>query len=80
MALILLGLALLAAGLRSSKRHGLLTSTFWQSFWSFARYRVKRLYGPGMALAGILLIGWGGSLVYRSVLAFYAARLGRVGP
>ena len=55
MALILLGLALLAAGLRSSKRHGLLTSTFWQSFWSFARYRVKRLYGPGMALAGIHL-------------------------
>jgi hypothetical protein len=80
LALSLAGLALLLAGLRSSRRHGLLTSTFWQSFARFASYRVKRLYGPLYALAGILLIGWGGSLVVRSILAFYAARLGRFGP
>ena len=80
LALTLAGLALLGAGLRSVRRHGLLTSTFWLSFGRFASYRVKRLYGPLYALAGILLIGWGGSLVFRSVLAFYAARLGRFGP
>jgi hypothetical protein len=74
------GLALLLAGLRTSRRHGLLTSVFWHSFWRFAGYRVKRLYALGIALAGILLIGWGGSLLYRSILAFYAARLGRIGP
>lgn len=74
------GLWLLALGARSAKRHGLLTLTFWQSFGAFAGYRIKRLYGLGAALAGILLIGWGGSLVFRSILAFYAARLGRFGP
>lgn len=79
-AVSLAGLALLGFGLRSARRHGLLTSTFWQSFGAFAGYRVKRLYGIGAALAGILLIGWGGSLLYRSILAFYAARLGRFGP
>jgi hypothetical protein len=79
-AVSLCGLGLVAAGWRSMRRHGLHTSTFWLSFTRFAGYRIKRLYGPALALAGILLIGWGGSLVYRAVLAFYAARLGRIGP
>ncbi|HYM50807.1 MAG TPA: hypothetical protein VET65_09595 [Candidatus Limnocylindrales bacterium] len=77
---LLAGAALLAIGLRSLRRHGLLSGTFWQTFGSFAWYRIKRLYGVAIAAAGILLIGWGGVLLYRSILAYYAARLGRLGP
>jgi hypothetical protein len=77
---LLLGIGLGVFGLRSARRHGLLTPIFWQSFPAYAGYRIKHLYGLGAAIAGILLIGWGGSLLFRSILAFYAARLGHVGP
>jgi hypothetical protein len=74
------GLGILGLGLRSARRHGVLTPTFWQTFRSYAGYRIKHLYGLGVAAGGILLIAWGGSLLYQSILAFYSARLGHFGP
>jgi hypothetical protein len=76
-ALVLIGLFLLARGHQAARRRGLLSSTFWLTFREFAGYRARSLYplllsvlGLAVLLAGILLaISW--------LIGFYAGRFGR---
>ncbi len=76
-ALVLIGLFLLAKGHQAARRRGLLSTTFWLTFREFAGYRARSLYplllyvlGLAVLLAGILLaINW--------LIGFYAGRFGR---
>jgi len=74
--LCLLGFALLRIGVRESRRNGLLSSAFWITFPEFARYRRKHVWPALLALAGAILSIWGLVLLFRWILAYYAARLG----
>ena len=80
LAALLVGAVLIRIGLRSGRRAGLFSSAFWQTFFRFAGYRLKRLYAIPVLLAGTLCIGWGGALLYAWIRAYYAARLGHFGP
>ncbi len=75
-ALLLLGSILLRLSLRQARRNGLLTASFWQTFWRFTPYRLKRLYGLPVGLGGLILLMWGVVLLFVWITAYYAARLG----
>ena len=70
------GFALLRIALRQGRRDALFSTTFWVTFPQFARYRLRRLGPAAVGLAGAILLIWGLVLLFRSVLAYYAARLG----
>jgi hypothetical protein len=74
--LVLLGSILLRLSLRQARRSGVLTASFWQTFWRFAPYRLKRLYGVPVGLGGLILLMWGAVLLLYWIRAYYAARLG----
>lgn len=74
--LCLLGLAALRIGVREGRRHGLLSTAFWMTFPEFARYRRKHVWPALLAMAGAILSIWGLVLLFRWLLAYYAARLG----
>ena len=74
--LCLLGFALLRIGVREGRRNGLLSTAFWITFAEFARYRRKQVWPALLALAGAILSIWGLVLLFRWILAYYAARLG----
>ena len=76
LALCLLGLVLLRIALRAGRRAALFSSAFWITFPEFARYRLKRLWPAVPGLAGAILLIWGLVLLFRWLLAYYAARLG----
>jgi hypothetical protein len=76
LALALVGVVLLRIALAEGRRAGLLTSAFWFTFREFARYRRKRLWPAGLGAAGAILLIWGLILLFRWLLAYYAARLG----
>jgi hypothetical protein len=78
--LVLLGAVILRAAWLQARRRGLLTSAFWQSFFEFAPYRVKRLGSLVLGALGAFLLIWGAGLLYGWVRAYYAARLGHFGP
>ena len=75
--LSLAGLFLLRIALRQGRRAALFSSAFWVTFPEFARYRLKRLWPAPLGLAGVILLIWGLVLLFRWLLAYYAARLGR---
>jgi hypothetical protein len=70
------GFVLLRVALRQGRREALFSATFWVTFPQFARYRLKRLGPAALGLAGAILLIWGLFLLFRWVLAYYAARLG----
>jgi hypothetical protein len=74
--LVLLGSIVLRLSLAGARRSGLLTSSFWLTFWQFAPYRLKRLLSLPVALGGLILLIWGGVLLFSWIQAYYAARLG----
>jgi hypothetical protein len=76
LALLLVGSILLRLSLRQARRDGLLTPSFWQTFWQFTPYRLKRLYGLPVGLGGLILLIWGTGLLLLWIRAYYAARLG----
>ncbi len=76
LALCLVGFALLRIGAREGRRNGLLSTAFWITFPEFARYRRKHVWPALLALAGAILSIWGVVLLFQSILAYYAARLG----
>src|SRR5437016_4403561 len=60
----------------TARRVALFSSAFWVTFPEFARYRLKRLWPAPLGLAGAILLIWGLVLLFRWLLAYYAARLG----
>jgi hypothetical protein len=70
------GFILIRIGLRQGRRDALFSATFWATFPQFARYRLKRLWPTPLAAAGVILLIWGLILLFRWLLAYYAARLG----
>jgi len=74
--LSLAGTVLLRIALRHARRVALFSSAFWVTFPEFARYRLKRLWPAPLGLAGAILLIWGLVLLFRWLLAYYAARLG----
>jgi len=74
--LCLAGVVLLRIALREGRRAALFSNAFWATFPEFARYRLRRLWPAPLGLAGVILLIWGLVLLFRSVLAYYAARLG----
>ncbi len=76
LALCLLGLVLLRIAIQAGRRAALFSSAFWITFPEFARYRLKRLWPAVPGLAGAILLIWGLVLLFRWLLAYYAARLG----
>ena len=76
LALCLTGATLLRLAIRGGRRAVLFSTTFWLTFPEFARYRLKRLWPAGLGLAGLILLIWGLILLFRWLLAYYAARLG----
>jgi hypothetical protein len=74
--LCLAGIVLLRIALREGRRAALFSSAFWATFPEFARYRLRRLWPAPLGLAGVILLIWGLVLLFRWVLAYYAARLG----
>jgi hypothetical protein len=75
-ALCLVGFVLLRIAVRQGRRAALFSSAFWITFPEFARYRLKRLWPAGLGAAGAILLIWGLVLLFRWLLAYYAARLG----
>ncbi len=75
-ALCLLGFVLLRIAIREGRRAALFSTAFWITFPEFARYRLKRVWPALLALAGAILLIWGLVLLFRWLLAYYAARLG----
>jgi hypothetical protein len=78
--LLLLGGIIFRAAWIRARRNGLLGSTFWESFFQFAPYRLKRLGSVAMGALGAFLLIWGCGLLFAWVRAYYAARLGHFGP
>jgi hypothetical protein len=78
LALLLLGggAILLRLALRGARRVGLLSRSFWATFWEYGRYRVRRLWPAPVGLAGLILLMYGAVSLFQWVLAYYAARLG----
>jgi len=74
--LCLLGFALLRIAIREGRRVALFSRAFWITFPEFARYRRKRLWPAVLGVGGAILLIWGLVLLFRWVLAYYAARLG----
>ena len=70
------GILLLRIALRQARRVALFSSAFWVTFPEFARYRLKRLWPAPLGLVGAILLIWGLVLLFRWLLAYYAARLG----
>jgi hypothetical protein len=70
------GIAMLRVALKSGRRLGLLSRTFWQTFPQYPGYRVRRVWPAAAALAGLILLICGAVFVFRWILAYYAARLG----
>ena len=74
--LSLIGVLVLRLAIRHARRAALFSATFWLTFPEFARYRLKRLWPAPLAAAGSILLIWGLILLFRWLLAYYAARLG----
>jgi hypothetical protein len=75
-ALCFFGFVLLRIAVRHGRRAALFSGAFWATFPEFARYRVKRIWPAPLGLAGVILLIWGLVLLFRWLLAYYAARLG----
>jgi hypothetical protein len=76
LALGLGGLLLLSVALGQARKAALFSPAFWITFPQFARYRLKRLWPVPLGVAGTILLIWGLVLLFRWLLAYYAARLG----
>jgi hypothetical protein len=74
--LCLAGFVLVRVALREGRRVALFSAAFWLTFPQFARYRIRRLWPAGLGLAGLILLIWGLVVLFRWLLAYYAARLG----
>ncbi len=74
--LCLIGVIVLRLAIRRARRAALFTAAFWLTFPEFARYRLKRVWPAPLAAAGVILLIWGLILLFRLLLAYYAARLG----
>jgi hypothetical protein len=75
--LCLAGWVLLRIAVRAGRRAALFSGAFWLTFPEFARYRIRRLWPAGLGLAGLILLIWGLIFLFRWLLAYYNARLGR---
>lgn len=78
--LSLSGVLVLRLAIRRARRAALLSATFWLTFPEFARYRLKRLWPAPLAASGVILLIWGLILLFRWLLAYFAARLGHPAP
>ena len=76
------GLIVLRFALRRGRRAALFSNQFWVTFPEFARYRLRQLWPAPLGLAGAILLIWGLVLLFKWLLAYYAARLGHplIGP
>jgi hypothetical protein len=70
------GFLVLRFAVLAGRRAALFTGPFWLTFPEYARYRLKRLWPLAPAAAGLILLIWGLVLLFQSILAYYAARLG----
>ncbi|GAC1484649.1 MAG: hypothetical protein PVSMB9_10530 [Candidatus Dormibacteria bacterium] len=62
--------------LKAGRRYGLVSASFWATFFQYRRYRIRRVWPALLGAAGLLLALSGAVSLFEWVLVYYAHRLG----